>query len=100
MKKEKSKGLNRRDFIGMSGAGLAGLTILPSWVIDGERIAPSDRVIMGTIGLGRQALSDFRGFSGYKGLQVVACCDVDTNKQLRYKKTVEEWQKAKGSANS
>ncbi|MFH0841658.1 MAG: Gfo/Idh/MocA family oxidoreductase [Bacteroidota bacterium] len=98
MKKKESKGLNRRDFLGLSAIGLTGLTILPSYVIDGMRIAPSDRVLMGAIGLGRQALSDFRGFAGVAGLQVVACCDVDSIKQLRYKKTIEEWQKSKGLA--
>lgn len=92
------KGLNRRDFLGLSGMGLAGLTILPSYVINGERIAPSDRVIMGTIGLGRQALSDFSGFASVKGVQVVACCDVDSIKTLRFKKRVEEWQKSLGLA--
>ena len=98
MKEKTSKGLNRRDFLGLSGIGLAGLTILPSYVINGVRIAPSDRVIMGTIGLGRQALSDFTGFAGVKGLQVVACCDVDSIKQQRFKKRVEEWQKSLGLA--
>ncbi|MGE5406122.1 MAG: twin-arginine translocation signal domain-containing protein, partial [Methanosarcina sp.] len=44
MKEKTSKGLNRRDFLGLSGIGLAGLTILPSYVINGVRIAPSDRV--------------------------------------------------------
>ncbi len=98
MKEKTNKGLNRRDFLGLSAIGLTGLTILPSYVINGMRVAPSDRVLMGTIGLGRQALSDFRGFAGAAGLQVVACCDVDTIKQQRYKKTVEEWQKTKGLA--
>jgi predicted dehydrogenase len=98
MKEKTNKGLNRRDFLGLSAIGLTGLTILPSYVINGIRVAPSDRVLMGTIGLGRQALSDFRGFAGAPGLQVVACCDVDTIKQQRYKKSVEEWQKSKGLA--
>lgn len=98
MKKKETKGLNRREFLGLSAIGLTGLTILPSYVIDGMRIAPSDRILMGAVGLGRQALSDFRGFAGVKGLQVVACCDVDSIKQLRYKKTIEEWQKSKGLA--
>ncbi len=98
MKEETRKGFNRRDFLGLSALGLTGLTILPSYVIGGVRMPPSDRVLMGTIGLGRQALSDFRGFAGAAGLQVVACCDVDTIKQQRYKKTVEEWQKSKGLA--
>jgi len=56
------------------------LTILPSWAVDGMRIAPSDRVVLGFIGLGRQGLSDFRGFAGCPGIRVAACCDVDTMK--------------------
>lgn len=96
MKEKEKKGMNRRNFLGLSAVGFTGLTILPSYVINGVRVAPSDRVLMGTIGLGRQALSDFRGFSACPGLQVVACCDVDALKQARYKKTVEEWQKSKG----
>ncbi len=98
MKEDTKKGLNRRDFLGLSAIGLSGLTILPSYVIGGLRLPPSDRVLMGTIGLGRQALSDFRGFAGAPGLQIVACCDVDTIKQQRYKKAVEEWQKTRGLA--
>ncbi len=93
-----TKGLNRRDFLGLSAIGLTGLTILPSYVIDGIRMPPSDRILMGTIGVGRQSLSDFRGFAGVAGLQIVACCDVDSFKQERYKRTVEEWQKSKGLA--
>ncbi len=96
MKEKSTKGLNRRDFLGMSAIGLTGLTILPSYVINGVRMAPSDRVIMGTIGLGRQALSDFSGFSSVPGVQVVACCDVDSIKTARFKKRVEDWQKTKG----
>lgn len=96
MKEKASKGLNRRDFLGLSAVGLTGLTILPSYVINGVSMAPSDRVIMGTIGLGRQALSDFSGFASVAGVQVVACCDVDSIKQARFKKRVEEWQKTKG----
>jgi predicted dehydrogenase len=98
MKEKNRKAINRRDFLGLSAIGLTGLTILPSYVINGIRIAPSDRILMGAIGLGRQSLSDFRGFAGAAGLQVVACCDVDAIKQQRYKRTIEEWQKSKGLA--
>jgi predicted dehydrogenase len=98
MKEKERKGISRRNFLGLSAVGFTGLTILPSYVINGVRVAPSDRVLMGTIGLGRQALSDFRGFSGCRGLQVVACCDVDSMKQQRFKKTVEAWQVSKGLA--
>lgn len=98
MKEKTTKGMNRRDFLGLSALGLTGLTILPSYVMNGVRVAPSDRVLLGFIGLGRQALSDFRGFAGVKGIQVIACADVDTLKQERFKRTVEEWQKTKGLA--
>jgi len=98
MKENTKKGFNRRDFLGMSALGLTGLTILPSFMIDGLRIPPSDRVVMGFIGCGRQALSDFRGFRGSPGLQVAACCDVDSMKQIRFKNTVEDWQESLGVA--
>ena len=98
MKESSKNGMSRRNFLGLSAAGVTSLTILPSYVINGIRVAPSDRVLMGTIGLGRQALSDFSGFAGVPGLQVIACCDVDSIKQQRFKKRIEEWQKAKGIA--
>ena len=98
MKEQTNSGLSRRNFLGLSALGLTGLTILPSYVINGFRVAPSDRVLMGSIGLGRQGLSDFGGFAGVPGLQVVACCDVDTIKQQRFKNRIEEWQKSLGLA--
>lgn len=94
--KEKKNGMNRREFLGLSALGLASLTILPSWKIDGVRIAPSDRVVLGFIGLGQQALSDFKGFAACPGVQVAACCDVDTMKTERFRRRVAEWQAAKG----
>ncbi|OAV69554.1 Inositol 2-dehydrogenase [Bacteroidales bacterium Barb6XT] len=93
---KKKQGISRRQFLGYSALGLAGLTILPSWVADGVRIAPSDRVVLGFIGLGRQGLSDFRGFAGCPGVQVAACSDVDSMKIERFRKQVAEWQKTKG----
>ena len=99
MEKIKNKSINRRQFLSYSALGIAGLTILPSWrMADGTRIAPSDRVVMGFIGLGRQGISDFRSFSRCPGVQVVACADVDQLKRLRFKNRVEEWQKKTGVA--
>jgi predicted dehydrogenase len=95
-KKTSTNTISRRDFISYSALGLAGLTILPSWAVDGVKIAPSDRVVMGFIGLGRQGLSDFMGFAGCPGLQVAACCDVDSIKVERFRRRVNDWQKTKG----
>jgi len=72
MEKKESKSVSRRRFLGYSALGLTGLTILPSWTMaNGERIAPSDRVVLGFIGLGRQGVSDFGSFSTCRGS---GCC--------------------------
>ena len=93
--KEEKKTINRRQFLGYSALGLAGLTVLPSWKMEGVKIAPSDRVVFGFIGLGQQGLSDFRGFAGCPGIQVAACCDVDSMKVERFRRRAMEWQKTK-----
>ena len=98
MTKNVSNQLNRRKFLGLSALGLTGLTILPSWTMNGIKIAPSDRVVMGFIGLGQQGMNDFLSFSSVPGVQVVAGCDVDTMKTERFKLRVEEWQKSQGLA--
>ncbi|MDL2264779.1 Gfo/Idh/MocA family oxidoreductase [Parabacteroides sp. OttesenSCG-928-G21] len=96
MKENKKNGISRRAFLGYSALGLTGLTIMPSWAQNGVRIAPSDRVVLGFIGLGQQALSDFTGFAACPGIQVAACCDVDTMKTERFKRRIEAWQASKG----
>jgi len=96
MKENSTSEMNRRNFLGLSALGLTGLTILPSWTMsDGVRIAPSDRVVMGFIGLGQQAINDFGGFASVPGIQIAACCDVDSMKTQRFKKRVETWQASK-----
>lgn len=92
----KKNAISRREFLGLSALGLASLTILPSWKIDGVKIAPSDRVVLGFIGLGQQGLSDFGAFSECPGVQVAACCDVDTLKTERFRRRVAKWQASKG----
>jgi len=93
---KKTNQLNRREFLSYSALGLAGLTILPAWrMADGVRLAPSDRVVLGFIGLGQQGCSDFRSFSSCPGVQVVAGCDVESIKRERFKQRVETWQKEK-----
>ena len=91
--KNNKKNMTRREFIGFSALGLASLTILPSWSINGVRIAPSDRVVLGFIGLGRQGISDFHSFTNCPGVQVAAGSDVDTIKNDRLVRTVSAWQK-------
>ncbi len=96
-KKNETLGLNRREFLRLSALGLASLTIMPSWSMNGRRIAPTDRVVLGFIGLGQQGVSDFRSFSSCPGVQVAACCDVDSIKRERFKNIIEKWQASNNS---
>lgn len=98
MKQTTKKGLNRREFLGLSALGLTGLTILPSYIVNGMRIPPSDRVVMGFISGGQQAVNDFAGFSQVPGVQVAAVCDVDSMKNIRFKKLAEAWQASQNVA--
>ena len=90
--KHRSKSVTRREFLGLSALGLTGLTILPSWAMNGVRIAPSDRIYLGFIGLGRQGISDFHSFSQCPGVQVVAGSDADSMKNDRFRNVVKGWQ--------
>ena len=94
MKENTKKGVTRREFLGLSALGLASLTILPSWAVNGVRIAPSDRVVLGFVGLGQQGLSDFKSFYTSPAEQVAAWCDVDSWKRERCKRSGEAWRKS------
>ena len=93
--KEKTS-MSRREFLTTAGTGLAGFMILPSFTIDGVRVAPSDRIVLGFVGLGQQGCSDFRSFAACPGVEVAACCDVDSIKRERFRRYVTKWQKEKG----
>ena len=94
MTKNNANKLNRRKFLGYSALGMTGLTILPNWVMaNGLRISPSDRIVLGFIGLGQQGMSDFMSFTPCAGVQVAAGCDVDGLKNERFKRRVHAWQK-------
>jgi predicted dehydrogenase len=89
-----TKKITRREFMGLSALGLTSLTILPSWVVGGVRVAPSDRITAGFIGLGRQGVNNFHSLSQCPGVQIAAGCDVDSIKRERFVKITTEWQKA------
>ena len=97
-KQNNGDGMSRRRFLTTAATGLAGFWILPSFTIGGVRVAPSDRVVMGFVGVGQQGCSDFRSFSSCPGVQVAACCDVDSIKRERFRRYVTAWQKEQGVA--
>jgi len=70
----------RRDFMKTAAAASAALAapyVIPSSVLgDDERPAPSERIVMGGIGLGNMGASDQGAFLGRGDVQYVAVCDV------------------------
>jgi predicted dehydrogenase len=69
----------RRDFVkGIAGGIVTGfpLVVPASALGRGAAAAPSDRIVMGAIGVGRQGSGDMRGFLNNPDVRVVAICDV------------------------
>ena len=89
---EKNKLINRRSFIKksiVSGLAVGFPTIIPSSVLGAN--APSNRITLGFIGVGKQANSILiRDFLRKDNTQVLALCDVESKRLNIARKTVEE----------
>jgi predicted dehydrogenase len=101
---KKANTLSRRQFLKSSavtaaGAALAGLTIVPSSVLSAN--APSNRITVGMIGMGRQAFhSNLKFFLHSPDTQVVAVCDVDNWRLDKACKAVEQYYAKNRSSNT
>jgi predicted dehydrogenase len=81
---------SRRTFLKIATTATATAPfLLPSRVWAAET-PPNDRVTLGFIGMGTQNRGLLGGFMGRKDTQVVAVCDVDTNRREDAKKRVED----------
>ena len=84
---------SRRTFIQQIAAGAVGAVvaplILPSRVWSAST-GPNDRLTLGFIGMGKQAQGLLAGFMGRQDTQVLAICDVDTNRRNAAKKSVDD----------
>ncbi len=73
---------NRRDFLKAAAGAVAGTVAVP-YLIPGSalgadgRTAPSNRIVMGGIGIGNQGHGDQGAFLGHDDVQYVAACDVN-----------------------
>jgi predicted dehydrogenase len=85
------QGSSRRAFLGASAAALAGAPlIVPSSSLgDDKRPAAGQRLSLGFIGMGTQNRGLLGNFLRQPDVQVLAVCDVDTNRRENAKKTVE-----------
>ncbi len=85
---------NRRQFVTqMAGAGalLAAPQVIPGRALgkDGT-VSPSERIVMGGIGIGRRGTYDLSCFLPQPDVQFVAVCDVQQKRRLAVKKIADE----------
>jgi predicted dehydrogenase len=81
---------SRRSFLKKVSALSAAPFILPSSVWCAES-KPSDRIVMGFIGMGKQNRGLLGAFLGHKECRVVAVCDVDTTRREAAQQQVNEF---------
>jgi len=82
--------VTRRHFLRGSAVAVTGFltpTIVPASVFGAD--APSERITIGFVGVGRMGMGDLRELLGFKQAQIVAVCDVDSNRTTNAQKIVE-----------
>lgn len=91
----KTRRVSRRDFLrkaaGASAAAVGLPYIVPSSALgNAGTVAPSNRIAMGSIGVGGMGTGDMRGFMNKKEVQLLAVCDIDKNKRDGAKAQVDK----------
>ena len=69
------KSIPRRTFIGGVSTAAIGLTVVPSHVLGGKNVAPSDKINVAYIGLGTQGLRQLADLIQLPDVQITAVCD-------------------------
>jgi len=82
----------RRIFLKKAALAAVAPIILPSHLVT-AKVKPSDRIRTGFIGMGRQSRALTRAFLGHNKVQVVAVCDVDTNRREDSRARINEHYK-------
>ena len=72
--------MKRRSFLQKSAAASAAFTIVPSFVLGGNHVAPSDTLYIGAIGVGGRGGGVVNELTQYGKVKFVALCDVDDNR--------------------
>ena len=95
-----SKGMTRRDFLATGLAASAAITVVPGHVLAGNgRRAPSDKLNIAAIGIGKMGWNDINN-DALKNENLVALCDVNeenlkrASKEFPRAKTYIDWRKA------
>jgi predicted dehydrogenase len=83
--------LSRRTFLKRAGAAVAAFHIIPRTSLGSvERAAPSERLGLGIIGLKKMGRAHVANMLGFKDVQIVAVCDVDTTAREAARRKVEQ----------
>jgi len=91
----------RRDVLKRSASVATGALILPQIIPSsalgmGGKLPPSDRIVMGAIGVGSQGKSNMRDFLKLNNqVQFIAVCDVDSSHSAKAKSIADEANKNK-----
>lgn len=100
-----SQSISRRQFLERSTLAVGAIAgvpaIVPSTVFGAQgAVAPANRITIGFIGTGKMA-HDYHlsTLSGFKDVECVAVCDVDTNRRLHAKKVIEDRYAKDGRSN-
>src|SRR5437762_7395509 len=87
MKKLPFRNDSRRDFLRKGLVAAAGFYILPRHVLGGKGyIAPSDKVNVGSVGIGGKGESDINFFYGTGKAEFPVLCDVDDRRAATIRK--------------
>ena len=91
---ENRDALSRRTFLkntmAISAGALAFPSIVPGTVLGKNgALAPSNRIVLGCIGVGGMGTGNLRSFLELEDVRVVAVCDVDANHLTRAKEIVD-----------
>ena len=91
-KNRKTGKLTRRDFLKSSVGATAGAVLAFPEIVASVSAAnaPSRRITIGCIGVGRMGLGDMREILGFDQAQVIAVCDVDSKRLNHARQKVEE----------
>ncbi len=88
----KTKALNRREFLKRSAAAASVVWASP-YIVSASAFganSPSNRIVVGCNGVGRMGLGDMKEVLGFKQAQVVAVCDVDSKRVKHAQQLVEK----------
>ena len=92
MKSNKSKQIDRRNFLKLAGAAIVLPTILPGCMTGRptKKISANDKVNIGVVGWGMQGPSNTKSFMFENDCRVVAACDLDQEALKRAVDTIND----------